>query len=468
MHAASRSLASYFDDTGGGVGVSTDWHDQMEASSQPAINSLSSWMWVPGYKKQVWVPSSANGNPNLKPPHLPFQEKPAKGEPWKHDAWGKDDYEKRSKPQEKSTETKTPRAKLSPDESAKARLDRATEKAKKRDERSKIIKQLHDECYQILMRNAAWDIADNHGSRLTHAEFLLQEITRMQSAVASQREIKKASLKTNGGNHKSREIKLHEETTDEIMPGGWNGRSGYFQGIQSFCEVFALTNTLGMTLPEVAENGNQYLSTASLLLSKAKEVIMDGILHVKAQKAKTYDLDQDECDFMNKSYQAKTLIGKNRGKDKPPQAPKKYLPDHVQVEKWKKHIRDMEANFFKTQHPGVEVPKHLKDRPPPKPQGPGKKREGGGGGKGYGGGKMKEADEFEMFKRYEAFKAQQHAHHKQHHPSAITPSIHPPKGNPAGTPGPPAGGGRGRRPNMTPAPPQRTGSYMPGYTYYCD
>ena len=454
MHAASRSLASYFDDTGGGVGVSTDWHDQMEASSQPAINSLSSWMWVPGYKKQVWVPSSANGNPNLKPPHLPFQEKPAKGEPWKHDAWGKDDYEKRSKPQEKSTETKTPRAKLSPDESAKARLDRATEKAKKRDERSKIIKQLHDECYQILMRNAAWDIADNHGSRLTHAEFLLQEITRMQSAVASQREIKKASLKTNGGNHKSREIKLHEETTDEIMPGGWNGRSGYFQGIQSFCEVFALTNTLGMTLPEVAENGNQYLSTASLLLSKAKEVIMDGILHVKAQKAKTYDLDQDECDFMNKSYQAKTLIGKNRGKDKPPQAPKKYLPDHVQVEKWKKHIRDMEANFFKTQHPGVEVPKHLKDRPPPKPQGPGKKREGGGGGKG----RNNESAEIQEILLIKKIMDMQKKTHPIHH------SSQPPKG----IPGPPAGGGRGRRPNMTPTPPQRTGSYMPGYTYYCD
>lgn len=466
MHAASRSLASYFDDTGGGVGVSTDWHDQMEASSQPAINSLSSWMWVPGYNKQVWVPSSANGNPDLRPPHLPFQEKPAKGEPWKQDAWGKDDYEKRSKPQEKSTEPKTPRAKMSPAESAQARLDRATEKARKKKERSNAVKLLHDECWGILMRNFAWDVFDQ-GQRLTHAAQILTEINRLQLLVSNQRQARKDELKLEGGNHKTREIKLHEETTD-VITTGWYGPQGLFTGIDQFCRVYGLTNTLGMVLPDGAPSGGHYLSTASLLLSKAKEVIMDGILHVKAQRAKTHTLDQEECDFMNKSYQAKTLIGKNRGKDKPPQAPKKYLPDYVQVEKWKKHIRDMEANFFKTQHPDVEVPKHLKDRPPPKPQGPGKKREGGGGGKGYGGGKMKEADEFEMFKRYEAFKAQQHAHHKQHHPSAITPSIHPPKGNPAGTPGPPAGGGRGRRPNMTPAPPQRTGSYMPGYTYYCD
>ena len=461
MHAASRSLASYFDDTSGGVsGSTTDWHDQMEASSSSTINFLGAWMYHPDHNRPVWVPESAKGDPNAKPRGVPFQEKPGKGEEWDPHAWGKDEYDEKSAKKPKSTEPKT-RTKMTPDQRAQAKL----EKIERKKTRSDAVKKLHAECYKILMRNNAWDMVDSYGHKITHAEIILTELTRLQELVQTQRTIRKAALKEAGGNHKSREKTLHEETTSVIVKTDWYGDRGWFAAIGHFCKMYNLTNTLGMQLPDEAESGAQYLSTASLLLSKAKEVIMDGILHSKAQKAKVSTLTQDECDFINKSYQAKTLINKNRGKDKPPQAPKKDLPDCAEVEKWKKHIRDLEARLFTQQHPEVPLPKHLQDRPPPKPQEPSKKKKGKGGKEHRS--QAEDIEEIMLIKQFlDMHKKKATPHH--HHP--VTPSTHPPKGDPRGVPGPPRppAGGRGRRIPTAPPPPPRAQSYMQGYTYYCD
>lgn len=452
MHAASRSLASYFDDTSGGVsGSTTDWHDQMEAYSQPTIKSLGKWMWHPQFPKQVWVPDEAEGNMYAKPAHVPYQLKPEKGEAWDPNAWGKADYDRKAAPQPKQTDKKP----KSTDPAVKAQESLARKQARQEryDALNKIKKDIRDQAWAIFMKQRAWD------ARIYPIMKLVKDL---QEDVKKQKNERIAELKGTGTS-KTRLVDLHKETSHVIDPSVWGGPEGYLEEIDKFCQHVGVMNMMGKKLPRANADGSYYLSVTAMFLSKAKEVVLTGTLHAKAVRAKAGIADAQECDFINLSYQANDVMAKLRGKDKYPKKLNMHLEDTPVVEAWKDHEREIDGMIFHALHPGKKLPKHLSLRPPPQPRGPGKKgKEGGGKGHGGGGGAS-----FEQFaKMYQAWEHMQKTQH--HHP--IHHSSQPPKGDPHGVPGPPRppAGGRGRRiPAVPPAPP-RAQSYMQGYTYYCD
>jgi hypothetical protein len=469
MYAGSRSLASYFDDTS--KGISTDWHDQMEAAaSLPDKSTLGTWMYHPGHSKQIWVPDSAGGNPNAIPHGYRYKEKPEPGEstPWNDNDWGKEEYEQKKAQSEQKPAEKKEKVRMTNEQKAQAKKERASMRESLRESRKTQIKALHDECYAIMSRNGFWDETDHAGLLITHLSGMLPEITRLQAIVSAQRAAKKAELKavTPLPSHKIRDTMLHQEVTSAIDKTSWTGRQGMLQGIDHFCKVHGLSNTLGTTFPvSSAPGGALYLSVASLLLSKAKEVLMDGMLHIKAVRAKAGRANADECRFVNLSYQAKTIINKKRGKDKYPRESDKKFADSKDIDAWRKHIRSLELAWFMQNSAGksLPTPKHLQEPRPPQRQGPGKGKKNH---RGKGNDFENAVKEFAIFKKIYGTHNNGGSHRQHHHGQPVHESTKPPNGRPFAVPA--GGGGRGRRPNMAPGPPPRASNYMQGYTYYCD
>ena len=468
MHAASRSLASYFDDTSGGVsGSTTDWHDQMELAGSSSVGkTLGKWMFVPGESDLVWAPHDATDYLE-KPTDKSFHKK-GQAE-WANNAWGKDEYiaiQNAANTPAQPKKARTPRTPLPTDTAERKEVIRQA-REKRQHEQSIIHKKrvdaldiIHSQTMNTFLSCDAWDLRDQHGTKITFIHHIITDIIELQGALKSH---KNEILKELGkeGTSKEREIALRNQVTRQIVKEAWTQRNGYFDQIDMLCTRNDFFNTLGKTLPQNNPNGSYYLTVAIMFLAKAKEVIMSATLRGLVKKAKEGLADNNECTFINQSHEALTIVRKIKGKDSYPKQPKPIFADTPAILAWTKHVRALEIELFRKRHGDKELPKRLHDKAPPQVKGQGKK---GKEGKGHGGGGAGSFEEFtKMYKAWEHMQKTQH-HQPVHH------SSQPPKGNPSvpsGVPPPPRPGGR--RPNMTPPPPPRGAkSYMQGYTYCCD
>ncbi len=448
MSEKNRSLASYFDYPGD---TSQNWHDQTEMLQDfPAAartvhqpeEGLGKWMFYPGHQDMLWVPQNKRAQDiRNEPPGTTFHYKTDKT--WRSTDWGYDEYMQKQAQSNtpKSEKPKVHKEKMSPEARKAWKADMAKARQETRAARSKDVKALHDRAYQILQENQAWD---------EHLFAILESITATLSQAKAQSKAKIDTLKATGIKGLAKTQALHAETSTYIHDATWAEKLDL---IDVFCSHYGLFNTLGTTLPPVNQDGTRYLSVEIMFLSKAKQVIMSGILHNIARMAKLGLADASRCDFVNTSYEANDILSKMRGKDKYIRKPNPNLADSQAIVQCKTMIMGLEKERWQKLHTGKEVPKHLKWA---QPGGNHKKKKEHEKGAGHSHNKEKEKEEFELFKKF--LKLTRPGNHNNHHHGKPHPAQEPPKqSNP-----PPARRGRGR---TVPPSPSRPQAYMHGYYY---
>jgi hypothetical protein len=326
---------------------------------------------------------------------------------WGDDEWGKQEYlrkQEKAPKQEKKPKSKDPEVRKT------ERLAAAEARAERRTVLSEQLHNLREKTWNLFVANRAWD---------AQIFPIAKEIHRLQAEVHAQKNAKILELKGKG-KHKQREMELHGETSRAIDTTAWTAQrdGGYLYEIEKYCKYNGLLNTLGHHLPDQNPDGSYYLSVTALFLSQAKQLIMAGTVHLKAKRAREGNADDDECKYVNLSYQANDILAKLQGKDKYPRNLDPKLPDTHAVMKWKNIEKELDGMLFHQLHPGKPLPKHLSMRPPKQEQGPGKKgKEHKEGKKHHGGQDMSFQEFMKMYGEYEALrhaKGKHHGHDKHH------------------------------------------------------
>lgn len=445
MSGKHRSLASFFDEPGDSQ---YSWHEQTEPLRAPPAptgglggehaEGLGRWMYVPGKSEMLWVPEGYQYTdlPHTAQPHYKDNKS------WDENDWGYDEYMRKQQQtkQEKSSEPKPPKPKMTEEERKVWKLNLASERQKRRKDRSDKVKKLHDHAYGVLMTIESVPI------RRT-----IRGVTVVLEQAKTANRAKIVELKGEEINGATRKNRLHEETSNFIVDNHWTGSDGVLVEIDTYCRDNGLFNTLGLKLPEANKDGTRYLSVEILFLSKAKEVMMSAVLHVLAKKAKTGSATVQECDYVNTTYQANDILSKMRGKDRYMRKPNPKLADSHAIKMCKTMIMDLEKKRWQALHPKAkEVPKHFKWAPPGGDHNKKKEESKGTSHKHLTPEDLKEL--VELYKVYQETKSHPHHTHKHHQKEGTGPPRTAP---------PPARRGRGR-----PAPPPaRPAAYMHGYYY---
>ncbi len=338
---------------------------------------------------------------------------------------------------------------MTPDERKAYRTRMNSERQENRKKLSEQVQKLHQESYRIMLSNEAWD---------PRMHQVITKITELLEDAKAQSKQKSIELKEEGLQGKKKKNKLHEEKTMVIVDTDWNGSDGWLTEIEKFCTHHNLINTLGMKLPEANRDGSRFLTVAIMFLSKAKEVIMSGFLHVKAQRAKQGIADEAECEFVNTSYAANNLISKLRGKDRYMPRLDPSRPDAKALNKCRHMIKELEGMRWKSLNEGKPLPKHFKLAPP--------REEGKKQGKGNHDKGKHDTDEaeLELMRKMLDMMAKKHKHqnhnsqppHKKNNPDHALPREASTRPGPARVN--PARVNPGR-------PPRTTQAYMHGYYY---
>lgn len=375
MSEKSRSLASYFDYPGD---TSHNWHDQTEplqtlsgATGQPRGlgRGLSEWGFAPGHTEMIWIPHGQHGQ-NV-PEGVKVHYKSNKV--WDSSDWGYDEYIQKmaQSHRQKSEIPKQERPRMTPDERKIWKAGMAEQRQETRMLRSKHVKALHEKAYQILIENQAWD---------DEIFPVITSITDKLSQAKAQSKQKIEDLKAAGVKGSAKTKALHAETSNYIHDDRWAQKLSQIDG---FCTRNNLINTLGTTLPAKHENGTRYLSVEIMFLSKAKQVIMSGILHLMTVKAKAGAATQAQCEFVNTSYKANDIIIKLRGKDRFLHKYDTKLEDSAALEACRRMILKLEVSRFRQLHRNSKkktLPKHLRYAPPAQTSKHGKKKDKKGSG----------------------------------------------------------------------------------------
>ena len=382
MSEKHRSLASYFEEPGE---ISQSWHDQTEPLQAPPSLSglgnsshtgLTGYTYVPGSASMLWVPPGKKLADHTKNPEGTTYH--YKGQDWQPTDWGyKEHMQMLQQAEQKSNQPKAPKKKMNAAERKAYKETMHDTRQKTRASHSKDVQELHQSTYTLLTSNYKWD---------EQIHSVIIDITAVLEAAKTASHDKSSELKSAGKIGRAKKELLHAEKTYLIDDSNWTGESGWLVYIDSFCRRYNLMNTLGMKLPEANEDGSRYLSVAIMFLSKAKEVIMSGMLHHLVQKAKQGTASSDECEFVNASYAAKNLIAKIRGKDRYMRAYDPKLEDSVELGKCRHMIMELEKarwrHLAKGNKTPTPLPKHFQMAPPGQKREGGKKRDKGNHDKG--------------------------------------------------------------------------------------
>ncbi len=318
-----------------------------------------------------------------------------------------------------------------------------SERQEARKTHSQNVKELHDTAYAIMLRNGAWD------ARIYP---IITKITELLDAAKAQSKQKLAEATAEGKKGKARKNAVCKERTKIIDDTYWTAEDGPLSEINKFCTHNRLINTLGMKLPDASpRDGSRFLTVAIMFLSKAKEVIMSGLLHAKAERAKQGIADPDECEFINTSYAAKNILSKLRGKDRYMHAIDKTRPDAMAITKCRHMIMELEKMRWMelTKDKKIPLPKHFQ-LAPPRPEHNGGKNHG----KGSHDARKQEVELLlkllgERDKTHNTGHRRPHPHHKKNADDA------PPREE-SSRPGPM---------RVNPQRPPRSQAYMHGYYY---
>ena len=359
MSEKNRSLASYFDYPGD---ASLNWHDQTEPVGQvapvqtSAREGLGKWAYSAGNPNLLWVPHDKtpdDANVAKVQGHTIHYKS---DKTWKPTDWGYEEYmHRQAMAHQEPDPNKAPKPKMSPEEHAVWKSDMATARQELKKVRSKQLKTLHDQAYDIVTRTSALGEVNQVMGPIIESVHGSLELAKTQSKNSI------ASLKASGIKGKAKMTSLHAETSSYIDD---SAVQEMLNTIDGFCRHHGLFNTVGTDLPPKNRDGTRYLSVEIMFLGKMKQVIMSGLLHVMAKQAKSGTADKNQCDFVNTSYEANNILAKMHKRERYLHRYNDKLADSAALEQCRRMILNLEIKRFKGISKKKTLPKYLKFAPP--------------------------------------------------------------------------------------------------------